>query len=122
MPKEEQGRVSCCGLRRHKIIESHWRRTEDNRMRDGLMICLQFVVFVYFNSKLTYFQACTECPYVTDGKGTLEEHFQRRDGDLRPCDICKLPLRNQCVFSAHMRMHRHATPQTCPECGQTFDG
>nr|CAB3264076.1 mucin-16 [Phallusia mammillata] len=65
---------------------------------------------------------CTECQFVADKQSVMDEHFQRRSAEWSSCDICRLHLHNNCAFSAHMRMHRHVAPHTCPECGQTFDG
>ncbi|GCB62764.1 hypothetical protein scyTo_0009578 [Scyliorhinus torazame] len=62
---------------------------------------------------------CLECYQQFQDYNSLAGHYQQvtDDAEAPTCRVCQMMLPNKCSYAAHLRIHAHKSPYSCPECG-----
>ncbi|XP_078056300.1 zinc finger protein 592 [Mustelus asterias] len=62
---------------------------------------------------------CLECYQQFQDYNSLAGHYQQvtDDAEAPTCRVCQMMLPNKCSHAAHLRIHAHKSPYSCPECG-----
>lgn len=67
---------------------------------------------------------CPECLLHISSRLRLKQHLDQEGASSKACNICQLPMPNECSLKAHERLHSSTTAlqgsYMCPECGLQF--